>query len=153
MTLSRPNDLMFKTYSPPYKQDRDTKTLFKSREITDLSSRTDSIAEDEEREEAAILKVQTKIDEILEEDLKESTRMKDKKSYNHRYQEKDESDNVWISQPKWIPKEVLAAHDQADREAARGQKVNFLQGFLSKIGFMYYAVERKIFFYDIETMS
>jgi len=28
-----------------------------------------------------------------------------------------------------------------------------LQGFLSEIGFMYYMVERNIYFYDIETMD
>lgn len=34
-----------------------------------------------------------------------------------------------------------------------GEKVNFYQGFLSEIGFMYYGVEKKVFFYDIETMN
>lgn len=34
-----------------------------------------------------------------------------------------------------------------------GESVNFLQGFLCELGFMYYFVEGSLFCYDIETMD
>ena len=46
----------------------------------------------------------------------------------------------------------MIAYEEAKQRSETNQ-INFTQGFLDEIGFMYYAVERQLFFYDIETMS
>lgn len=53
-----------------------------------------------------IERFQERVEGGMEEDLKLSMRIKEKKNYYHKYEEKEDGGTVWISQPKWIPNEV-----------------------------------------------
>ena len=121
--------------------ENDNRIELKEKDDSFLSGQTQNTEDASNVGEEEFVKIQEKIDNFIDEDFKLSIRAKDKKSYIHRYQYKEESPKIWISQPKWIPKEVTKAYEKAESMLEGSEKVNFMQGYLSEIGFMYYAIE------------
>lgn len=71
-----------------HKTEFDVKTMLKGVDDSTFTEYSTNSDEMPDRKEEAILKVQSKIAEIIEEDIRHSTKIKDKKSYTHMYEQK-----------------------------------------------------------------
>jgi hypothetical protein len=59
-----------------------------------------------------------------------------------------------VDETKLIPKIVYCAiKKEKEKTQDKEGKINYSQGLLPKSGFMYFAIENKIIFFDAETMD
>ena len=101
--VSRLKDLSLSSFSQSPQRENKRNVLIEESPISKFSTQAQSHEEFFSEKDEGWRKVQTKISEIIEEDIKESVKTKDKQSLHHRYVETEDNSTIWISQPKWIP--------------------------------------------------